>query len=131
MAILRRLLLVFAALAYGLMPFAAEAQPMAKSVAATSAPMAHQHDDMPVAHEAMQDVAIHGDLKDIFCLDHRQGRTGHPGTGCCQCVACLVLPVAFQGVDGKPMVGDAPLPSAVRPLSSRSHLPPVPPPRFL
>lgn len=130
MGFLRRLLLVFAALSYGAMPFGVAAQPVAKVVAA---PLVQRHDVM-LLHAAMQAMPIHADHqsdpKEAGCLDHAQGRATHFGSGCCQCAACLVLPVAFQGVHGRPIVGDAPLPSSGRRLWSRSDLPLLPPPRF-
>ncbi|MCF1433082.1 hypothetical protein GOZ97_20745 [Agrobacterium vitis] len=127
MALVLRLMLVVAALAYAAMPVSGMAatggmvSPMTMHGAET-----HQgHDSMPTAspfHAASPSEHVH--KMDRNCPDQ------HQAMGCGHCAACVSLLADFSTLLGKPMVGDAPLPSSAPRLLSLAPLPLVPPPRF-
>ncbi|MUO81573.1 hypothetical protein GOZ78_04780 [Agrobacterium vitis] len=127
MALVLRLMLFIAGLAYGAMPVSGLAatggmvSPMTMQVAET-----HQgHDAMPTAstfHAAIPFEHVH--KTDRNCADR------HQAMGCGHCAACVSLLAEFSVVLGKPIVGDAPLPGSTTRLLSLAPLPLVPPPRF-
>ncbi|MGV1827844.1 hypothetical protein [Agrobacterium vitis] len=127
MALVLRIMLVVAALAYAAMPVGGLAatggmvSPMTMQGAET-----HQgHDAMPTAspfHAASPSEHVH--RIDGNCADR------HQAMGCGHCAACVSLLAEFSVVLGKPLVGDAPLPGSTTRLLSLAPLPLVPPPRF-
>ncbi|NSZ19031.1 hypothetical protein [Agrobacterium vitis] len=127
MALVLRLMLVVAALAYAAMPVSGMAapggmvSPMTMQVAG-----AHQgHDVMPTASPLqVANPSEHVHKMDRNCPDQ------HQAMGCGHCAACVSLLADFSTLLGKPMVGDAPLPSSAPRLLSLAPLPLVPPPRF-
>ncbi|MCF1465374.1 hypothetical protein FS764_00460 [Agrobacterium vitis] len=127
MALVLRLMLVIAALAYGAMPVSCLAATggMATLMTMPVPETPHGH-DMMQSPSPMQAASPSGHLHktDGNCPDR------HQAMGCGHCAACVSLLADFSVVLGKPLVGDAPLPGSTTRLLSLAPLPLVPPPRF-
>jgi hypothetical protein len=111
-----RLMLIFAALAYGAMPLSG----MAMQGAAVSE---QHHDAMAHMHSDDGDTSLNAASSRSDCGDK------HGMFGCGHCAACLTLPALLMGLGARPFLHGAPMPAVSHQLFSTHNLPLLPPPR--